>query len=88
VSWAPQTLNLTLAVVKRSSRWRRLPADQEPPPLPTAFPILPRRGVVERTFAWLGRCRRLSQDDEQLPATEVAWMHLAMLQLMTRRLAR
>jgi putative transposase len=42
---------------------------------------------VERTFAWLGRCRRLSKDYEQLPATEMAWIQVAMIQLMTRRLA-
>jgi transposase len=44
--------------------------------------------VVERTFAWLGRNRRLSQDDEHLAATEEAWIYAAMTQLMVRRLAR
>lgn len=87
VTWAQQTLGLTLTVVKRPSRWVRLPADQEPPPLPLGMPVLPRRWVVERTFAWLGRCRRLSKDYEQLAATEVAWIQVAMIQLMTRRLA-
>lgn len=87
VDWAKQTLGLTLTVVKRPSRWVRLPADQEPPPLPARMPVLPRRWVVERTLAWLGRWRRLSKDYEQLPATEVAWIQVAMIQLMTRRLA-
>lgn len=87
VTWAQQRLGLTLTVVKRPSRWVRLPADQEPPPLPPGMPVLPRRWVVERTFAWLGRCRRLSKDYEQLPDTEVAWIQVAMIQLMTRRLA-
>ena len=51
------------------------------------FAVLPRRWVVERTFAWLGRCRRLSKDYEALPATHEIWVHLSMTQLMLRRLA-
>ena len=49
---------------------------------------MPRRWVVERTFAWLGRYRRLSKDYEALPATEEAWIHLAMSSLMLARLAQ
>jgi len=40
--------------------------------------VLLRRWVVERTFTWLGRSRRLSKDDEALPTTEEAWIYLAM----------
>jgi putative transposase len=52
------------------------------------FAVLPRRWVVERTFAWLGRCRRLSKDYEALPETHEAWVHLGMIHLMLRRLTR
>lgn len=88
VTWIEQTLGLSVTVVRKPRRWVRCPADQEPPPLPTGFQVLPRRGVVERTFAWLGRSRRLSKDYEALPATEEAWIHLAMSTLMLARVAR
>ena len=52
------------------------------------FVVLPRRWVVERTFAWLGRCRRLSKDYEELPETTEAWIYSAMTGLMLKRLAR
>jgi len=51
------------------------------------FQLLPRRWVVERTFAWFGRCRRLAKDFEGSAATETAWVLVAHLRLLTRRLA-
>jgi transposase len=48
------------------------------------FEVLPRRWVVERTFAWFGRNRRLAKDF----ASSQAWLYLASVQLMARRLAR
>ncbi|WP_424579455.1 IS5 family transposase [Bradyrhizobium sp. USDA 241] len=52
------------------------------------FQLLPRRWVVERTFAWLGRCRRLSKDFEGSAVTELAWLLIAHLRGLIRRLAR
>ena len=56
------------------------PADRK------GFAVLPRRWVVERTFAWLGRSRRLSKDYEQRPESGETYVRLAMTQLMLRRL--
>ena len=52
------------------------------------FHVLPRRWVVERTFAWLGRCRRLAKDFEKSIASAEAWIMIASIRLLTRRLAR
>lgn len=52
------------------------------------FVVLPRRWVVERTFGWLGRFRRLSKDYEELPETSEAMIYAAMVRIMLKRLAR
>ena len=52
----------------------------------TGFVVLPKRWIVERTFAWLGKCRRLSKDYEHSIASSEALIRLAMIGLMTRRL--
>ncbi len=52
------------------------------------FVVLPRRWVVERTFAWLTQCRRLAKDYETLPESSEALIYLAMTRLMIRRLAK
>ena len=52
------------------------------------FVVLPRRWVVERTFSWFGRNRRLSKDFENLAETLAAFVTLASIQLALRRLAR
>jgi putative transposase len=53
-----------------------------------AFKPEPRRWVVERTFAWLGRSRRLAKDFEATIASATAWIMIASVQIITRRLAR
>lgn len=73
VDWAQRAGGWMLSIVRRE-------------PDVHQFRVLPRWWVVERTFAWLGRCRRLSKDYEALPATSKAWIHLAMIHLMLRRL--
>ncbi len=52
------------------------------------FTVLYRRWVVERTFAWMGRCRRLSKDYERLSENSLAWAQLAACRFLLRRVAR
>ncbi len=49
--------------------------------------MIPKRWIVERTFAWLSFARRLVKDYGYLPQTTEAWLYLAMTRLMLRRLA-
>jgi transposase len=85
--WVEQSLGWTVEVVQRPAKWVWVKADQEPPPAPAGFQLLRRRWVVERTFGWLGRWRRLSKDYEYLPATAECDIYLAMIRVMLRRLA-
>jgi hypothetical protein len=50
------------------------------------FAVLPKRRIVERTFAWLSRCRRLAHDWENLNASGLAFLRLASIRLMVRKL--
>ena len=52
------------------------------------FTVLYRRWVVERTFAWMGRCRRLAKDVERTLASSLAWVKLAGCRFLMRRVAR
>jgi len=72
--WVEETLWFRLDLVLRR-------ADQR------GFVVQPKRWIVERTFAWLTQCRRLSKDYEVLPASSVAMIYIAMTRLMVRRLA-
>jgi putative transposase len=101
--WAEQELGLSVEVVRRTPKptpekiariwaeewakegqeidWQKL--------LPhRGFEVLPRRWVVERTFAWLSQNRRMSKDYERLCATGEAFVYAAMIRLLVRRLAR
>ena len=89
LAWALARSKIAFEVVARADGGRRrrwLPPGVEPPVVPR-FAVVPRRWVVERTFAWLGRFRRLSKDYEYLTATSEAVIYLAVIQLLTRRLA-
>src|SRR5919107_3333499 len=101
--WAEEVLGLSVEVVRKPPKpipekvaqiwaqewakegkkvdWQRLM------PL-RGFRVLPRRWVVERTFAWLDQNRRMSKDYEKLCATSEAFIYAAMTRLMVRRLAR
>jgi transposase len=52
------------------------------------FEVLPKRWIVERTFGWLGRCRRLAKDFEHHMRSHAAFVILAMIRLMLRRIVR
>lgn len=51
------------------------------------FAVQPIRWIVERTFAWLSRCRRLGKDFERTVASSMGFIHFTMIRLMARRLA-
>ncbi len=88
--WVHTTLGWTLEIVKHwwtGVRWVWVGPGQAPPTVPSGFQVLPRRWVVERTFAWLLMFRRLSKDYEELPETSEALIYLAMSRLMVKRLA-
>lgn len=72
--WVRQMCHWLLSIVKRSDNV-------------TGFAVLPKRWVVERTFGWLNRSRRLSKDYERWPETEEAWVYAAMTRLMLKRLS-
>ena len=81
---ADQIYRGTLSLGVRLLGWELEIVTREPGT--KGFTVQPKRWVVERTFAWLGRSRRLSKDYERLPSSEETWITLAMILLMTRRL--
>ncbi len=75
VEWTREQCGWRLAIVSK-------------PPDQVGFQVLPRRWVVERTFGWLGRNRRLSKDYEEYAETSEAWVYLASIRLLLRRRTR
>jgi len=73
VSWVAAFGGWVLEIVKRS-------ADAQ------GFEVQPHRWIVERTFGWLSKYRRLAKDYEETTQSSEAWIRLAMIHLMTRRL--
>ena len=65
---------VNLEIVKRSDQAQR-------------FVVLPKRWIIERTFAWISRCRRNAKDYERKPEHGEAMIHLTMIALMSKRLA-
>ena len=62
--------------------------DKEPPEIDRSFKVLPRRWVVERSFAWINKYRRLSKDYEHLLKSSEAMIMISVINLMVRRLAK
>jgi len=75
IEWLGGFCGWTLEIVRRCDKL-------------VGFHVLPRRWVVERTFGWLGRYRRLSKDYEYLTESSEAMIYIAMIQLMLRRRTR
>lgn len=73
VDWLEQHQNLVVEVVTK-------PAGQR------GFAVHPKRWVVERTVAWLGRSRQLSKEYDRLPESTEAWIYLASISMLLKRL--
>ena len=86
--WVTEQLGLSLEIVQRKSRWVWVRNDVEPEAIPAGFEVIRRRWVVERTFAWISRNRRMSRDYEFLTQTTEALIYVTMIRLMLRRLAK
>jgi putative transposase len=101
--WAEEALGLSVEVVRKppkpvpeevakrwAEEWAKESKEMDWQRLmpPRGFQVLPRRWVVERTFAWISHNRRMAKDYERLCATGEAFVYVAMTRLMVRRLAR
>jgi transposase len=85
VGWVDQGFAGGVAAVRADYGWELQVVRK--PPGQRGFQVQPRRWVVERTFAWLTACRRLTKDYEVYAETGEAFTYLAMIQLMLRRIA-
>ena len=86
--WITEGLGLSLEIVQRKPRWVWVRNDVELEPIPVGFEVIRRRWVVERTFAWICRNRRMSRDYEFLEQTTEALIYVTMIRLMLGRLAK
>jgi putative transposase len=88
--WAKDHVGIELEVVSPWGRQlkRYFPDLLDNLGVQSGFPVLPRRWVVERTISWLGRSRRLSRDDERLPASSEAIVYVSAIRLLLARLTR
>ncbi len=75
IEWTKNWCGWTLEIVKKAAEVN-------------GFQVLPRRWVVERTFAWLGRARRLSKDYEELTENSEAMVQISAIRTMLKRLCR
>ena len=73
VAWVSENTSITVEVVEK-------PKDQ------IGFAVLPKRWVVERTFAWLGRYRQLSKEYDRRPESTEGWIYLASIDILLKRL--
>jgi putative transposase len=90
-SWIEQHMQWTVEVVERSPRRGWITTEDQGlvwVTLPKTFEALPRRWVVERTIAWIGRSRRMSKDYEYLTSSSEAMVYLTMRRLMLTRLSK
>ncbi len=90
-AWLAETLDWTLTISKNwwtGLRGMWVAPGQQPPELPRGFHIIKRRRVVERTFAWIGRNRRMSRDYERLIKTSEMPLYASMTRIMLRDLAK
>lgn len=85
--WHQTTCGCEIEIVQKPAKTVRHGAGETPAPV-SAFTVLPCRWVVERTFGWIGRGRRMSKDYECLPETSAAWIYVGISRLMAHRLVR
>jgi len=74
LTWVKEMTGIELEIIKRSDDV-------------SGFVLLPKRWVVERTFGWFNRFRRMSKDYEAIPKNSESLIYLAMTHIMVRRLA-
>lgn len=85
--WIAAEVSWTVEIVEHSPRggFQVAPDGQvQRLMLPTVLELLPRRRVVERALAWIGRHQHISKDDEQLPSTSAALIYLTRIRLLAR----